>query len=58
MLIYSVQILLFEWLGACLSLVGRLSAGTPLLPLTHDLLTVNCLLLGFQMSMYSESYGN
>ena len=35
---------------ACLSLVGCLVAGTALLPLTHDVSTVTCL-LGFQMSM-------
>ena len=38
------------WLG--------LLAGTPLPPLTHDVSTVNCLLPGFQMSMYSESYAD
>ena len=49
MLIYSVQIFLFEWLG---------KSGTPLLPLSHDVSTVNRLLPGLQMSVYSESYRN
>ena len=46
---------LSDWV--CLGLVGCLLAGTALLPLSHDVSTVTCLLLGFQMSMYSESYG-
>ena len=43
---------LFKIGWACLSPVGCLLAGTALLPLT-----VTFLLLGFQMSMSSESYG-
>ena len=57
MFIYSVQILLFEWLG--MSGSGWLVVGwhAPSPP-THDLSTVNCLLPGFQMSACSESYGD
>ena len=51
------RILPFERLGmSWVWLVGWLAA-TPLLSLTHDVSTVNCLLLGLQMSMYSESRG-
>ena len=42
---------------ACLSLVGWL-ATTPLLSLTRVMSTVNCLLPGLQLSMYSEPKGS
>ena len=47
------KILSFKWVGVS---VGCLLAGTALLSQSHDVPTMTCL-LGFQMSMYSESYG-
>ena len=53
-LLCSTFYLLSGW--ACLYLVGCLLAGTALLSQSHDVPTMTRL-LGFQMSMYSESYG-
>ena len=56
LLLFFFSPFLSAW--AYLSLIRGLLAGTPLLPLTCDVSTVDCLLSGFQMSVYAEPDGD